>query len=146
MTARAAREAALGAGAIVTMTTVGAMDEFDLEDLQENPPPHSGISGIDHWHPKLGGRNDFRVLDNDAFLSVIDNVFPDVDVLRVEPVRAVIHDVFNDHITAAPGMHGLAELTNHETTSGKTLSTHVSGWPASAKMCSTRRLTREFPA
>lgn len=38
MTARAAREAALGAGAIVTMTTVGAMDEFDLEDLHENRP------------------------------------------------------------------------------------------------------------
>ena len=38
MTARAAREAALGAGAIVGLTTVGAIDSWDVEDLVEANP------------------------------------------------------------------------------------------------------------
>ena len=136
MTARAAREAALGAGAIVTMTTVGAMDEFDLEDLQENNPNIILLAGgVDDGEKRtvvenariiasarLGvpviyaGNSRVRRRIQDIFteagqpLTCVDNVFPDVDVLRVEPVRAVIHDVFNDHITAAPGMQGLAKI------------------------------------
>ncbi|MDR1767959.1 MAG: glutamate mutase L, partial [Propionibacteriaceae bacterium] len=43
-----------------------------------------------------------------------DNVFPDVDVLRVEPVRALIHEVFNKHIVRAPGMARLARLSSAE--------------------------------
>lgn len=140
MTARAAREAALGAGAIVTMTTVGAMDEFDLEDLQENNPNIILLAGgVDDGEKRtvvenariiasarLGvpviyaGNSRVRRRIQDIFteagqpLTCVDNVFPDVDVLRVEPVRAVIHDVFKDHITAAPGMQGLAKMTRHE--------------------------------
>ncbi|MDU6280178.1 MAG: glutamate mutase L, partial [Cutibacterium acnes] len=140
MTARAAREAALGAGAIVTMTTVGAMDEFDLEDLQENRPSiillaggvddgekrivvenakviasaQLGVPVVYAGNSRVRRRVEHIFVDAGQPLTCVDNVFPDVDVLRVEPVRAVIHDVFNDHITAAPGMHGLAELTNHE--------------------------------
>ncbi|EGE76167.1 MULTISPECIES: glutamate mutase L [Cutibacterium] len=140
MTARAAREAALGAGAIVTMTTVGAMDEFDLEDLQENHPNIILLAGgVDDGEKRIvvenakivasaqlgvpviyAGNSRVRRHVESIFadagqpLTCVENVFPDVDVLRVEPVRAVIHDVFNDHITAAPGMHGLAELTDHE--------------------------------
>lgn len=140
MTARAAREAALGAGAIVTMTTVGAMDEFDLEDLQENRPSiillaggvddgekrivvenakviasaQLGVPVVYAGNSRVRRRVEHIFVDAGQPLTCVDNVFPDVDVLRVEPVRAVIHDVFNDHITAAPGMHGLVELTNHE--------------------------------
>jgi uncharacterized protein (TIGR01319 family) len=45
---------------------------------------------------------------------VTDNVFPDVDVLNVEPVRRLIHEAFNRHIVHAPGMARLQELTAGE--------------------------------
>jgi hypothetical protein len=37
---------------------------------------------------------------------------PDVDVLNVEPVRRLIHEVFNRHIIHAPGMSRLGELAS----------------------------------
>jgi len=43
-----------------------------------------------------------------------DNVFPEVDVLNIDPLRRIIHEVFNRHIIHAPGMSGIAELTSHE--------------------------------
>ena len=122
------------------MTTVGAMDEFDLEDLHENRPniillaggvddgekrivvenaeviasAQLGVPVVYAGNSRARRRVEHIFADAGQPLTCVDNVFPDVDVLRVEPVRAVIHDVFNNHTTAAPGMYGLAELTNHE--------------------------------
>lgn len=31
-------------------------------------------------------------------IRLVSNVFPDVDVLNIEPVRKVIHELFNRHI------------------------------------------------
>ncbi|HSO04857.1 MAG TPA: glutamate mutase L, partial [Candidatus Limnocylindrales bacterium] len=44
-------------------------------------------------------------------LVVTDNVFPDIDELAVEPVRALVHEEFNRHIVHAPGMARLADLS-----------------------------------
>ena len=44
-------------------------------------------------------------------LLLADNVFPDVDVLNIDPLRALIHEAFNRHIIHAPGMARLGELT-----------------------------------
>ncbi len=46
-------------------------------------------------------------------LHVAENVFPDVDVLNVEPLRRLVHEAFNRHIVHAPGMARLATLTRH---------------------------------
>ena len=46
-------------------------------------------------------------------LVVTDNVFPDIDELAVEPVRALVHEEFNRHIVHAPGMARLADLSRH---------------------------------
>ena len=45
-------------------------------------------------------------------LLLADNVFPDVDVLNIDPLRALIHEVFNRHIIHAPGMAKFGELTH----------------------------------
>ena len=45
-------------------------------------------------------------------LLLADNVFPDVDVLNIEPLRHLIHEVFSRHIIHAPGMARFAELTH----------------------------------
>jgi uncharacterized protein (TIGR01319 family) len=44
--------------------------------------------------------------------ALADNVFPEVDVLNIEPVRRLIHEAFNRHIIHAPGMVRLQELTH----------------------------------
>jgi uncharacterized protein (TIGR01319 family) len=37
-------------------------------------------------------------------ILIVDNVFPDVDVLNVDPLRKVIQEAFGRHIVHAPGM------------------------------------------
>jgi hypothetical protein len=54
----------------------------------------------------------FAASGNELLLA--DNVFPEVDVLNVTPLRKIIHEVFNKHIIHAPGMSRLAELTQWE--------------------------------
>jgi uncharacterized protein (TIGR01319 family) len=41
---------------------------------------------------------------------VVENVYPHIDDLNVEPVRAVIQDVFEQHIVQAPGMERVRDL------------------------------------
>ena len=54
-----------------------------------------------------------RILEAAGIETVLaDNVFPDVDVLNIEPVRRLIHEAFNRHIIHAPGMARLQELTH----------------------------------
>lgn len=140
MTARAAREAALGAGAIVVFTTVGAMDGYDVADLRNAAPNIILLAGgVDHGEKAVVVRNARAIAEAGLDVPVVyagnvavrrqvqdifaaagravtcaDNVFPEVDVLRIEPVRALIHEVFNEHIVRAPGMARLAELSRFE--------------------------------
>jgi uncharacterized protein (TIGR01319 family) len=137
MTARAAREAALGAGAIVTLVTAGALGQADLDRVRELDPSMVLLAGgVDHGEQavvlhnaralasaglrapvlfagNVAVRGSVRRIFDDAGveLSIADNVFPDIDELAVEPVRALIHEQFNRHIVHAPGMARLAALS-----------------------------------
>jgi uncharacterized protein (TIGR01319 family) len=139
MTARAAREAALGAGAIVKMVTAGQLDEMELAEIVSIQPNIILLAGgVDFGEKdtvlknaeKLASlklqapvvyagnsalRKHVEKIFTDAGLEFLlaANVFPDVDVLNIEPLRKVIHEVFNKHIVHAPGMTYLAELTTH---------------------------------
>lgn len=139
MTARAAREAALGAGAIIKMVTAGLLDDYDLAEIREiNPNIVLLAGGVDYGEKSIVLRNAEKLasigLDapllyagnvairdqvcqifsgcGDQEVLVTDNVFPDVDVLNVDPVRKLIQEVFNRHIIHAPGMQRLRELTD----------------------------------
>jgi len=138
MTARAAREAALGAGAIVKLVTAGRLGDSDLEDIQSiNPNIILLAGGVDFGERQIILRNAESLASLKLNMPVIyagnsairqpvrkifeaagietllaDNVFPDVDVLNIEPVRRLIHEVFNRHIIHAPGMARLGELTH----------------------------------
>lgn len=138
MTARAAREAALGAGAIVCHTTVGAIDDYDVEDLLAARPNIVLLAGgVDYGEKKIVVDNARRLAEanlrvpviyagniavrrrvedifaeNEVELMCAENVFPDVDVLQIDPVRRLIHEVFNKHIISAPGMARLAEMSS----------------------------------
>jgi uncharacterized protein (TIGR01319 family) len=138
MTARAAREAALGAGAIVKLVTAGRLSDSDLEEIQSIHPNIILLAGgVDYGEKEIilrnaeslaklalnapvlyAGNSAIRQPVRKIFQSagietlVADNVFPDVDVLNIEPVRRLIHQVFNRHIIHAPGMARLGELTH----------------------------------
>jgi uncharacterized protein (TIGR01319 family) len=139
MTARAAHEAALGAGAIVKMVTAGALDEMELNEIVEIQPNIILLAGgVDFGEKDTVLQNAEKLAalklrapvvyaGNSAIRKHVEkifteagqnfllaaNVFPDVDVLNIEPLRKVIHEVFNEHIIHAPGMAYLAELTTH---------------------------------
>ena len=137
MTARAAREAALGAGAIVRLVTAGRLGEHDLEQIRAIDPSMVLLAGgVDHGDEEVvlanaralagsGVRGPVLYAGNVAVQQVVrrifadsgvelvvtDNVFPDIDELSVEPVRALVHEEFNRHIVHAPGMARLAALS-----------------------------------
>ncbi len=137
MTARAAREAALGAGAIVELVTVGDLSDSDLDEMRSIRPNLVLLAGgVDFGEQGPILRNAERLATLDLNVPVLyagnaaireqvrktlesagvetvltDNVFPEVDVLNIEPVRHVIHEAFNRHIVHAPGMERLGELT-----------------------------------
>ncbi len=45
-------------------------------------------------------------------LYVVDNVYPKIDELNVEPTRKIIQDAFEDHIIHAPGMEHVRDMVN----------------------------------
>lgn len=138
MTVRAAREAALGAGANLHQVTAGIMQEEDLEDLQDlNPNLILIAGGTDYGERRTALENaklirglDLNVpviyagnvqnqariqklfADAPAELYVVENVYPRLDDLNIEPARRVIHDVFEKHIIHAPGMERVRTMVN----------------------------------
>ncbi len=142
MTARAAHEAALGAGGIVKLVTAGELKAWELDEVREIRPNLVLLAGgVDHGETgivlgnaeKLAGlvgsglrvpvlyagnaalRKPVRAIFKAAGveLHLAENVFPDVDVLHVEPLRRLVHEAFGRHIVHAPGMARLATLTRH---------------------------------
>jgi uncharacterized protein (TIGR01319 family) len=140
MTARAAHEAALGAGAIVKLVTAGPLDDIDLEEIRGiNPNIILLAGGVDHGEKQVvvhnarklaamglkiplvyAGNSAIRkhieqiLTENKIEFLLADNVFPEVDVLNVEPLRHIIHEVFNRNIIHAPGMTHISELSRWE--------------------------------
>lgn len=142
MTARAAREAALGAGAVLHYQTAGEMTEEDWEEIVKIRPNIMLLAGgVDHgdrrvvsenakrlsgWFQQVSwrvpiifaGNVDARGSVEKSFTSagipvrIVPNVYPDVDQLDIEPTRRVIQEVFEEHITEAPGMKGIREIVN----------------------------------
>lgn len=137
MTARAAREAALGAGGIVKLVTAGRLSSYDLEEIDEIRPNIILLAGgVDFGEKNIilanaealaslklpvpvlycgnaAVRRPIQKIFEAAGIETMlaDNVFPDVDVLNIQPIRSLIHDVFNRHIIHAPGMARLGDLT-----------------------------------
>jgi uncharacterized protein (TIGR01319 family) len=140
MTVKAAREAALGAGAVLRYATAGQISGHDLEQIRSIRPNIILLAGgVDYGDKEV-------VLENAKKLSrgikemqlkvpviyagniaaaeevkyifegtgtevyVVENVYPSIDQLNVEPTRKVIQQVFEEHITQAPGMARIKEM------------------------------------
>jgi uncharacterized protein (TIGR01319 family) len=140
MTAKAAKEAALGAGANVHLVTAGNLNKFDIEKIKKIKPNIIMIAGgvdygeyqtalfnayeIANLHlntPIIYAGNIVNIEDVKAifeqaeqcdYLHITDNVYPKIDVLQVEPARKIIQDVFEKHIIHAPGMEKVKSIVN----------------------------------
>jgi uncharacterized protein (TIGR01319 family) len=136
MTARAAKEAALGAGAVVKFVTAGDMTEYDLKEVERIDPKIILLAGgVDYGEKGTAVRNAGRlaragvkapvvyagniaaraevadILERAGIkFYLVDNVYPRVDELVVEPARRIIQDVFEEHIVKAPGMDNLRKM------------------------------------
>ncbi|MBR4570052.1 MAG: glutamate mutase L [Candidatus Riflebacteria bacterium] len=139
MTARAAKEASLGAGAIIKKITAGELSEYDIDEIEELQPNMIVLAGGVDFGAKeivLGNAMKLAAMDigapvvyagNSALkrgvetifhrtgveIAVVPNVFPDVDQLNVEPLRRKMQDLFSKHIIHAPGMERLKAISNH---------------------------------
>ena len=136
MTVKAAKEAALGAGANIKFITAGRLRKSDLRKIEEIKPNIILIAGgVDYgerdtalYNAELIAEMNLNIpviyagnIENhedvkDAFegkqteLYIVDNVYPKIDELNVEPTRKVIQEVFEKHIIHAPGMERVREM------------------------------------
>lgn len=138
MTVRAAKEAALGAGANIHMVTAGKLHRTDLAKIKAIQPNIILLAGgVDFGERDTAIYNAEKIADlgldipviyagniqnqeeiqlifeaSDNRLYLVDNVYPRIDQLNVEPTRKVIQEVFEEHITHAPGMSKVRNLVN----------------------------------
>lgn len=139
MTARAAREAALGAGGIIHFVTAGKLRRTDLAKIKEIQPNLILIAGgVDYGERDTAIENAEKIrslglktpiiyagnIENQEEMELIfdeesgqklynvENVYPKIDDMNVEPCRRVIQDAFEDHITNAPGMEHVRDMVN----------------------------------
>ncbi|MDI3548880.1 MAG: hypothetical protein PWR10_2532 [Halanaerobiales bacterium] len=136
MTVKAAREAALGAGAVIKMVTAGRLREFQLEEILKIKPNIILLAGgVDYGEEETIIFNARRLSELDLKVPVIyagnrvlqreishifqetgkeilitDNVYPAIDTLNIKPTRKLIHEVFARHIVKAPGMQRIEEM------------------------------------
>lgn len=54
----------------------------------------------------------FEEVGKRDLLYIVENVYPKIDMLNVEPTRKVIQDAFEEHIVHAPGMHHVRDMVN----------------------------------
>ena len=138
MTSKAAKEAALGAGAIIHQVTAGRLRQRDLEKLKEIKPNLILLAGgVDYgerntslynaemirslnlsipviYAGNVENQNEIRRIFEDSAteIYIVDNVYPKVGELNVEPTRRIIQEAFEAHIIHAPGMEQVRDLIN----------------------------------
>lgn len=136
MTVKAAKEAALGAGANIKQITAGKLRKNDLERMKNiNPNIILIAGGVDYgerdtaiYNSKLIKDLDLKVpiiyagnienqdeirdifKDSDYDLFIVDNVYPKIDELNIEPTRKIIQYVFEKHIIYAKGMENIKSM------------------------------------
>lgn len=136
MTVRAAKAAALGAGAIVRQTTAGRLTQSDLVEQRAIQPnlillaggtdggeretalfnaellANSGTGAPVLYAGNAQNQSAVQAIFEQAGVPVYlaENVYPRLDVLNIEPVRRQIHAAFERHIVSAPGMEHIRDL------------------------------------
>ncbi len=136
MTVKAAKEAALGAGGIIKMVTAGRLRRTDIKKIKEiNPNLIMIAGGTDYGEREtaldnaeiirdaelnipvvycgnIANQEEIKEIFEGRELYVIDNVYPRVDELNVEPARGIIQDAFEVNIVKAGGMDKIKAMVD----------------------------------
>jgi len=135
MTAKAANEAALGAGAVVRFVTAGDLSESDLRRITEERPNIILLAGgVDYGERQTAVDNARKLASigppapviyagnvacRDQVVEllgpetrVVENVYPRIDQLNIEPTRRAIQELFEKHIVRAPGMSRVRQMVS----------------------------------
>lgn len=139
MTAKAAKEAALGAGGIIHYVTAGKLRRTDIAKIKEiNPNIILIAGGVDYgerdtaldnaefirnlglkipviYAGNIENQEEMKLIfdeESGQKLYNVENVYPKIDELNVEPCRKVIQDAFEDHIVHAPGMEHVRDMVS----------------------------------
>ena len=140
MTVKAAKEAALGAGANIHLITAGKLSKVDMIKLDRIKPNIILIAGgVNYgeretalYNSEIIAASDldipviyagniavaddvkliFEAYSKEKNLHLVPNVYPKIDILNIEPTREVIQDIFEKHITEAKGMEKIREMVN----------------------------------
>lgn len=136
MTVKASKEACLGAGGILKNITSGKLRRTDLEKIKNLDINIILIAGgVDYGERDTALENFTKIakirkdipfiyagnIENQEEIKliakeegvkiyIVDNVYPEIDILNVEPTRKVIQEVFEEHIVKSKGMEKLREL------------------------------------
>jgi uncharacterized protein (TIGR01319 family) len=142
MTVKAAREAALGAGANILYVTSGILGDIELETIKTKNLNIIMISGgVDYGEKKTALENAEKIAKlrlnipviyagniqnqkaiqkifedemQSEFLTITKNVYPKIDTLEVEEARKIIQNVFEKHIIHAPGMEKVRDVVSED--------------------------------
>lgn len=140
MTVKAAKEAALGAGANIKMITSGSLDDYQIEEIKHEPLNIIMIAGgVDYGERKTAIDNARKIAalqlnipviyagniqnhsiiktifaenNQTEYLYISNNVYPKIDVLEVDETRKIIQNAFEKHIIHAPGMEKVKSIIN----------------------------------
>ena len=135
MTARAAKEAALNAGANIHMITAGRIDQDTICRIKDIKPNMMVIAGgTDFGDKDVAYQNliDLKALNipiiysgnianqerikelNLEHIKIVENVYPRVDDFNIMPLREAIYEMFEKHIIHAKGMQHIFDMVNHK--------------------------------
>ncbi|OAA31764.1 hypothetical protein AT15_02755 [Kosmotoga arenicorallina S304] len=138
MTVKAAREAALGAGAVIKYVSAGKLSSRDLEHIVEVDPRVILLAGgVDYGERETVIHNAKLLSELPLSIPVIyagniaatetvteiltsagktvhiaENVYPRIDQLNVEPTREIIRKAFAENIIKAPGMERIYSVVD----------------------------------
>nr|MBP7200263.1 glutamate mutase L [Mesotoga sp.] len=138
MTVRAAKEAALGAGGVIKLVTAGKLSKRDLEKISRIQPRLVLLAGgVDYGEEETVIHNAGMINQLDGSIPLVyagntavsdevreiisptgremhfvDNVYPRIDELNVEPTRKIIREVFSRNIIKGPGMEKIYSIAN----------------------------------
>lgn len=140
MTARAAKEAALGAGAVLKYLTAGPLTQTDLNKIIASQPNMILFAGgVDYGEQntildnaqKIASLNlsipiifaGNKVVEDEIreifsktnfILEIVPNVYPSIDEFNIDPTRKAIQHIFSKHIIHAKGIDKLKELVKKD--------------------------------
>jgi uncharacterized protein (TIGR01319 family) len=136
MTVKAAGEAALGAGGIIKMVTAGRLRERDVKKIRDIKPNLIMLAGGTDYGERetalynaeilreaelkiplvycgnTANRDEIKEIFAGQEIYIIDNVYPRIDELNVEPARRVIQMAFEANIIKAPGMNRIKDMVD----------------------------------